>query len=67
MRKIVFIALAAIFVGCSNTEYTYEVAHHKNVRDTIVASKYTFYMGDKIVIADESGSFTQVEWIKRIK
>lgn len=68
MKKIVFIALVAtIFVGCSDTKYTYEVVHHKNVRDTIVASKYTFHRGDRVVIADESGSFTEVEWVKRIK
>ena len=68
MRKIVFIALVAvILVGCSNTEYTFEVVHHKNVRDTIVANKYTFYMDRKIIIAKEGGSFTEVEWIKRIK
>lgn len=67
MRKIVFIALVAtIFVGCSN-KYTYEVVHHKNVRDTIVARRYTFNWVDRVVIADESGSFTEVEWIKRIK
>lgn len=67
MRKIIFIALVAIvFVGCSN-KYTYEVVHHKNVRDTIVARRYVFNWRDKIVIADESGSFTEVEWIKRIE
>lgn len=68
MRKIVFLALVAIiFVGCLNTKHTYEVVHHKNVRDTIVARRYTFNWADKIIIADESGSFTEVEWIKRIE
>lgn len=67
MRKIVYIALVVIiFVGCSN-KYTYEVVHHKNVRDTIVARRYAFNWVDRVVIADESGSFTKVEWIKRTK
>lgn len=68
MRKIVFVVLvAAILVGCSDTKYTFEVVHHKDVRDTIVASKYGFYMDKKVIIANEAGSFTEVEWIKRIK
>ena len=68
MRKIVFIALVAIiFAGCSDTKYTYEVVHHRNVRDTIVTTKYIFYMERKVIIANEGGSFTEVEWIKKIK
>ena len=67
MKKLILLSfIATMLVGCSDHKYTFEVVHHKNLRDTIVASKYSFYMKEKIIIANESGSFTEVEWIKRI-
>lgn len=68
MKKLLLIALAIMMVGCKDFETRrYVVVHHKDIYDTISTSKYTFYYGDKVLIAHEGGCFTQVEYIKAIE
>ena len=67
MKKLFLLVLATFMLSCSNREvHTYEVIHHKNVCDTIVTSRYTFYLENKAIDAKEGGCFTEVVQIKRI-
>lgn len=68
MKKLLFVLLGFLVVGCEDFKTRkYVVVHHKNIYDTISTNKYTFYYGDKVLIAHEGGCFTQVEYIKAIE